>query len=164
MSKNSRSGIAAVRHIEEHEQRRLDKRFWQWIDWKEFFHMLIIWLAGAVVILTVLVASTMTDAPTDIVHSVVERLDTLSLMFSLIFSATLEQLWYDEKKAAYRVALFAELYLSVLGLIFYLVFSVLEKTMPDNIYYLGRYHFNLFYIVAVVFVVVSGFVARAYKR
>jgi len=85
-------------------------------------------------------------------------------MFSLIFSATLEQLWYDEKKAAYRVALFAELYLSVLGLIFYLVFSVLEKTMPDNIYYLGRYHFNLFYIVAVVFVVVSGFVARAYKR
>ena len=164
MSKNSRSGIAAVRHIEELEQRRLDKHFWKRIDWKEFFHMVVIWLAGAVVILTVLVALTMIDGPTDIVHSVIERLDTLSLMFSLIFSATLEQLWYDEKKAAYRVALFAELYLSVLGLIFYLVFSVLEKTMPGNIYYTGRFRFNLFYIIAVVVVVVLGFVARAYKR
>ena len=164
MLKNSSSGIAAVRHIEEHEQRRLDKRFWQRIDWKEFFHMLVIWLFGAVVILTVLVAITMTDNPEDIVQSVIERLDTLSLMFSLIFSATLEQLWYDEKRAAYRFSMFAELYLSVLGLIFYLLFSVLEKTMPYNIFYLARYNFNLFYIIAVVFVVVSGFIVRAYKR
>lgn len=164
MSKTSKSGIAAIRHVEQHERDYLKQSFWRCIDWKEFLHMFFIWLSGAVVILTVLVAITLTDGPTDIVHNVIERLDTLSLMFSLIFSATLEQLWYYKQRAHYIFTLFAELYLSLLGLIMYLQFSIVEKISPTNIYYLGRYHFNLFYIVAVVFVVVLGFLARAYKR
>lgn len=164
MHKINQTGKSAVNHVESFEKANLKISIWSCFDWGEFLHMFLVWLVGALIIVLVLVGITVFDQPSDLPYAVIMRLDTLSLMFSLVFSAALEQIWYNRKGIKYKMTQIAEVLLSFVGLIFYLVYSVMEKISPNNSYYVNRYNFQLIYIIAVVVVVVLGFLARAYKE
>lgn len=133
----------------------------QKFNWEEFWHLSLGWIISAIIIIAVLIGLTMAEQSENLAKDVIMRLDTLSLMFSLVLSAGLEQVWNTKKHWKYKLTQFGELTLAFLGLIFYLVFSLLNSLKPDNPYLQWRFGVHLAYIVVSFIVIMGGFIARA---
>lgn len=131
-------------------------------NWEEFWHLFMGWFISAIVIFAVLFGLTMAEKSEDLVRDVILRLDTLSLMFSLVLSAGLEQMWNNKKHWKYKMTQYGELALALIGLILYLVYSLMYILDANNPYLQSRFYVHLFYIIVSTIVVVGGFVARAF--
>lgn len=130
-------------------------------DWKEFWHMLVIWFLSGVIILLVLIALTMAEGSTNLWVDVVARIDTLSLMFSLVLSALLEQMWNAIENVAYNFTKIIGVILAVAGLVMYLLFSILQLHDDANPYLQEMFGINLGYIIVSVLFVICSFATRA---
>ena len=131
------------------------------IDWPEFWHLFISWFISGLIILMVLVILTMAEESNDLWKDIVIRIDTISLVFSLVLSAGLEQVWNNKKRWRYKLTQVGELTLAILGLVLYLAYSLWDIYDPSNKYYNDRFGFNIFYIVLSVICVIIGFIMRA---
>lgn len=132
------------------------------IDWREFWHLFFGWFISALVIIVILIILTMAERSQDIPRDVILRLDTLSLMFSLVLSAGLEQVWNNKKQWIYKLTQYAEIALAFIGLALYLSYSLLNVLDSENPYLQERYGVHLFYIITSIIIVNAGFFARAY--
>ncbi len=131
------------------------------IDWPEFWHLFISWFISGLIIFMVLVILTMAEGSNDLWKDIIIRIDTISLVFSLVLSAGLEQVWNNKKRWKYKLTQVGELALAVLGLVLYLAYSLWDIYDPFNKYYNNRFEFNIFYIVLSVICVILGFIMRA---
>ena len=109
----------------------------------------------------VLVILTMAEDSNDLWKDIIIRIDTISLVFSLVLSAGLEQVWNNKKRWKYKLTQVGELALAVLGLVLYLAYSLWDIYDPSNKYYNDRFGFNIFYILLSVICVILGFIMRA---
>ena len=131
-------------------------------DWKEFWHMSTIWFLSGVIIFIVLIAITMAESSQNIWIDVIKKIDTLSLMFSLVLSALMEQMWNNKKSAAYKFTQVFGIIIAVIGLVLYLLFSILNIYNENNSYLQNIYGINLGYIIVSVVYVMVSFIARAF--
>lgn len=131
------------------------------IDWGEFWHLFCGWFISALIIVVVLTILTMAERSQNIPRDVILRLDTLSLMFSLVLSAGLEQVWNNKKQWIYKLTLYAELALAFIGLALYLYYSISKVLDPENPYLQERFGVHLFYIITSIMIVITGFFSRA---
>lgn len=130
-------------------------------DWPEFWHMTISWFVSGLMVFVVLIILTMATKPTDFWKDIVNRIDTISLVFSLVLSAGLEQVWNNKKQWKYKLTQIGELALAILGLILYLTYSLWAIYDPCNPYYIQRFWVNIIYILFSIVFVVFGFAMRA---
>lgn len=154
------TGMQAVHQVEKGEQTEhinIHK-----FNWEEFWHLFFGWLISAVVIVIVLIALTMAEKSENLVIDVILRLDTLSLTFSLVLSAGLEQVWNNKKHWKYKLTQYAELTLALIGLVLYLTYSLMMIFDENNPYLLERFNVHLLYVIVSTLVVIGGFVARAF--
>lgn len=153
----------AVKHVSDGEARKFvnNKISHRKIDWKEFAHLFTSWFICGIVICAVLMILTMSEKSDDLFKDMVIRIDTISLMFSLVLSAGLEQVWNIKKDWKYKFSQIAELVLAIVGLIMYLAYSLWDIYDPQNLYYKDRFWMNLIYIVLSFICVVIGFIMRA---
>lgn len=156
----STTGRKAVDLVEQGERTATVKsrRF----NWEEFWHLFLGWFISATVIFIVLFGLAMAEKSENLVKDVILRLDTLSLMFSLVLSAGLEQVWNNKKQWKYKLTQYGELALALIGLVLYLVYSLIFIFDSTNPYLQSRFGVHLFYIIVSTVVVVGGFVARAF--
>lgn len=159
---SSTTGRKAVDLVEQGEKAATTKA--RGFNWEEFWHLFLGWFISAAVILTVLVGLTMAEKSEDLVKDVILRLDTLSLMFSLVLSAGLEQVWNNKKHWKYKLTQYGELTLALIGLVLYLVYSLMFILDSTNPYLQSRFGVHLSYIIVSTVVVVGGFAARAFPE
>lgn len=146
------------------DKKNTPKRHWSsGYDLQEFMKMLMIWLACGVTIFIVLIVIEMLNDPEDLIRNVVMRTDTISLVFSLVLSAALEQIWNGKDNVKYRVSQVIEIMLAAIGLILYTAYSFMEKLVPENSYYTGRMWVNIVYIISSILCVIFGFLMRSKK-
>ncbi len=131
------------------------------IDWSEFGRMILSWFVSGFVIFVILLILTMADKSTDLWKDTILRIDTISLFFSLVLSATLEQVWNNKKQIKYKITQIGELILSTLGLIMYLTYSLWNIYDPCNPYFTNQFAINLIYIIISTVFVIIGFLIRA---
>lgn len=138
------------------------------IDWQEFWHLFISWGASGLIIFVVLLILTMADRSTEglschtnLWNDIIIRIDTISLVFSLVLSAGLEQVWNNKRQWKYKFTQIGDLALAIIGLILYLTYSLWAIYDPYNPYYTGRLWVNICYIIFSVIFVVFGFIMRA---
>lgn len=159
---SSTTGRKAVDLVEQGEKTTTAKL--RGFNWEEFWHLFLGWFISAVVIFTVLFGLTMAEKSENLVKDVILRLDTLSLMFSLVLSAGLEQVWNNKKHWKYKLTQYGELTLALIGLVLYLVYSLMFILDSTNPYLQSRFGVHLFYIIVSTVVVVGGFAARAFPE
>ena len=131
------------------------------IDWEEFCHLLISWLVSGIVIFAVLLILTMAEKSEDLFRDMVMRIDTVSLVFSLVLSAGLEQVWNNKETWKYKLTQIGEVFLASIGLIMYLTYSFWNLYDPENLYFKSRFWGNLLYIFTSFICVLVGFVMRS---
>lgn len=131
-------------------------------DWSEFLHLSITWFVGAFAIFAVLFALTMVERSNNLIKDVILRLDTLSLMFSLVLSAGLEQVWNNKNHWKYKLTQYGELTLAFIGLVLYTVYSTMYILDPQNPYLQDRFGVHLCYIIISTILVITGFVIRCF--
>ena len=131
------------------------------IDWQEFWHLFISWGTSGLIIFIVLLILTMSDRSDNLLYNTIIRIDTISLVFSLVLSAGLEQLWNNKRQLKYKLVLIAELILATFGLILYLTYSLWAIYDPSNPYFTERFGVNLLYIIFTIICAAVGFVTRA---
>lgn len=130
-------------------------------NWNEFVHLLLCWLISAAVIFTILIVLTMAESSENLMKDVILRLDTLSLMFSLILSAGLEQMWNNKSQLKFKIIMFLEIGMAIVGLLLYLAYSMLSIIQPENVYLQNRFIVHLLYVIFGIIVVIVGFVVRS---
>lgn len=137
------------------------------VNWDEFIHLSLTWFVSAFAIAAVLVILSLEEQSTNLFYDVINRIDTLSLMFSLVLSAALEQMWNHKKSKMFQYTLAGELILVIGGLIWYLVCSIHEIQLknPDlaeniNPVYIDRFWVHAVYITLSVCCVFVGFLSR----
>lgn len=133
------------------------------VDWGEFGHLLLTWIISASIIFIVLLILECVNDPKDLFTEVILRTDTLSLMFSLVLSAGLDQVWNNKKNWKYKLTLCGEITLSFVGLILYLSYSLIEILDKENPYLQtqSRLWIHSSYIIISTIVVICGFYVRA---
>lgn len=131
------------------------------IDGEEFWHLFISWLISGIVICAVLIILTMAENSNNLFKDMIMRIDTVSLMFSLVLSAGLEQIWNNKKIWKYKLTQIGEVFLAIIGLIMYLAYSLWDLYDPENLYFKSRFWGNLLYILASFICVLVGFFMRS---
>ena len=158
-------GERAVQKVEEGEASPGKKK--KIFNWEEFWHLFSVWLFSAVVVFFVLFMLTMaenTGGSKSLLKDVIIRLDTLSLMFSLVLSAGLEQVWNNKRQLKYKITMLLEMGLAIIGLLLYLTYSLMNITDPNNLYLTSRFGAHAFYVALSILVVIGGFIVRAYEE
>lgn len=155
-------GMIAVCHVEGGEKRaaKATKKAKK-IDWNEFWHLFVIWVVSGFFVFIVVLVLSMAEDPEKLWVHLISRVDTLSLMFSLVLSAALEQMWSPRKVFGYKFTQFAELFLAGVGLVFYLGYSLIMYYDQKNTYLNTCFNVNLTYIILSIFFVIVGFLTRS---
>lgn len=134
-------------------------------NWKEFGKFVGIWLLTATILFGALIIITIVSGSTDIFGDTIKEVDTLNMMFSLVLSALLEQIWSHDgdKGGLYNITLGFEGLLTILGGMLFMAYSIIEILQPANILLERAFWINLGYIIASTIVVILGFVSRSLK-
>ena len=132
-------------------------------DLSEFGRFVGIWLFTAAVLFGALTIITVVRGERNIVRSTIGEVDTLSMMFSLVLSALLEQIWSRgvNKGKLYGFTLGVEGVFVILGGMLFTAYSIVKITNPENQLLRFSFELNVGYIVASTIVVVLGFLSRA---
>lgn len=153
--------------VYENGRKDRENTFWKSINWDEFIHLSLIWLVSALLVAIVLVFLTLEEKSTNLFHDVMNRTDTLSLMFSLVLSATLEQMWNHKNSKMHQVTLACEVLLMGIGLGWYLICSIHEIQLADpefsgyvNPVFTERFWVHTVYVILSVCCVFLGFLSR----
>lgn len=127
------------------------------INWKKFIHFSLVWLVSVIILFMVSFAFEMVKESKHLFMDVILRVDTLSLMFSLILSIILDRFWNFRNNFDQKVMLSIQLIVCIVGLIFYIIYSIFEITNPQNIYFQSRLSIHILYIILSVIVAFVGF-------
>lgn len=184
-SKYSNTADVMVRLVQEGEETvggsYKQKRESLKCDRAEFSQLLLIWLLSAgimVIALGIILVFKGFDA---FWRDLICQTDTLCLMFSLVLSATLEQVWNNKREVKFKLVMVAEILLSILGLLFYSVRCIAEIIITqitvaksyDTLEELGLkfgsffndehflYEFNILYVCIGTVLVIYGFYLRS---
>lgn len=132
-------------------------------DVSQFGKFLGVWVVTAVVLFASLMIIILVKGSSDIIHDAIQGVDALNMMFSLVLSALLEQIWSkkDSSGLLYNITLGVESILTITGAMLFIAYSIVEITSPENILLVQSFKINVGYIVASVAVVVLGFLSRA---
>ena len=130
--------------------------------WNEFWKFVGIWIATAVVLFAALLLITIVSGSDKIIQDTIKEVDTLNMMFSLVLSALLEQIWSKNSQGwLYNFTLGAEGGLTVIGGMLFMAYSIVEQTDADNGLMQLSFELNVGYIIISVIVVLLGFFSRA---
>lgn len=139
-------------------------------SWNEFFHLSLTWVFSAFTVALVLFVATLYRHPEKLFYDLIVQIDTLSLMFSLVLSAALEQVWNNKQQLRFKITQFLELALAVFGLVWYLSYSIdesinqLVETPAMSLSESTLFAVHLGYIIISVIVVMVGFVIRSFEN
>lgn len=122
-----------------------------------------IWLITALVLLGALVFITIVRGSSNILHDTIKEVDALNMMFSLVLSALLEQIWSRAANGGklYNITLGVEGVLTVLGGMLFVAYSIVKITDPVNQLLKFSFELNLGYIIISTITVLLGFLSRA---
>lgn len=130
--------------------------------WNEFWKFVGIWIVTAVVLFVALLLITIVSGSDQIIHDTIKEVDTLNMMFSLVLSALLEQIWSKNSQGGlYNFTLGAEGGLTVIGGMLFIAYSIVEQTDADNVLMQLSFELNVGYIIISIIVVLLGFFSRA---
>lgn len=148
----------------------------QSFDWTEFARSLVTYIFTAVIMLVALSTITLFDTgQTDFWTNLLQKIDTLSLMFSLMLSAALEQMWNNKRKLRFKITMLVEVALAALGLMWYCARSIADiivsQKQADMVFTFETFFqdnqnmlmFNKGYIIVGCIVIIFGFGLRAFK-
>lgn len=173
--KESKISKIALEQVEEREDSdesaNNNKSNW---DWEELFHSASVYVFIIILMVVGLAIITLFNTGTDkFLLNLLKRNDTLNLMFSLILSAALEQLWNNKRELKYKITLLLELLLTIVGFIWYIVRSIAEIIILNKAegalyafesFFLNdqnMFMLNVFYIIFGFVVIICGFVVKA---
>lgn len=130
--------------------------------WNDFGKFVGIWLIIAIVLLGALVFVTIVRGSSNVFRDTIKEVDTLNMMFSLVLSALLEQIWSKPTNSGnlYNVTLGVEGVLTILGGMLFMAYSIVKITDPTNQLLQYSFNLNIVYIIASTVVVLLGFLSR----
>lgn len=173
----SETASVALAHVEQGEDAnttRRDKK--NRFDFEDFLRSIITYLAIAIMMFAALALLTLFDTGTvDFGTNMFRRIDVLNLMFSLILSAALEQIWNNKRELRYKITMILEVVLSALGFIWYIARSfadiIIQKSTDteyvfESFFQDGKtmFWFNVLYTIVGAIVIICGFAFRAYRE
>ncbi len=130
--------------------------------WHELGKFVGIWIITAVVLFSALLFITIVSGSSDIMYDTIREVDTLNMMFSLVLSAFLEQMWSKNSKGGlYSFTLGVEGALTVVGGMLFMAYSIVEKTDVNNQLIKLSFELNVGYIITSIIVILLGFFSRA---
>lgn len=132
-------------------------------EFSRFSRFLGIWLITAFVLFASLIIIMTVKGSSNIIHDTIQDIDALNVMFSLVLSALLEQIWSKEDGAGllYNITLGAEGILTLVGAMLFIAYSIVEITSPENRLLTLSFEINVGYIIASAVGVILGFGSRA---
>lgn len=134
-------------------------------DLNEFWKFVGIWLVTAAVLFFALLLITIVSGSGKIIRDTIKEVDTLNMMFSLVLSALLEQIWSKNGKGGlYSFTLGVEGGLTIIGGMLFMAYSIVEKTDADNLLLQLSFELNVGYIIISIIVVLLCFVSRAIRE
>lgn len=132
-------------------------------DGDEFAKFVGIWLITAAILFGALMIITIVKGSENLFRDTIKEVDTLNMMFSLVLSALLEQIWSKDvnKGKLYSFTLGVEGVLTVIGAMLFIAYSIAKVVAPQNDLLEISFELNLGYIIASMIVVLLGFVSRS---
>lgn len=168
----------AVRHVEQGEDAVKTNSVKKSIfDKEEFIRSVATYIAIAGLMFFALALLTLFNTGTNAFWTnLFQKIDTLNLMFSLVLSAALEQMWNNKRELKYKITMILEVVLSVFGFIWFFARSFAEIMIShksaETTYVFEPFFqnsnnmlwFNVLYIVVGAIVIVCGFAFRANRE
>lgn len=143
------------------ENRNIGKPIY-YCKWNEFWKFVGIWIVTAVVLFVALLLITIVSGSNNIVQDTIREVDTLNMMFFLVLSALLEQIWSKNSQGGlYNFTLGAEGGLTIVGGMLFIAYSIVEQTDANNVLMQLSFELNVGYIIISIIVVLLGFFSRA---
>lgn len=134
-------------------------------NWQEFGKFVIIWIITATILFFALFCITIVRGSDYIIYDTIKEVDTLNMMFSLVLSALLEQMWSKNGKGGlYKITLATEGGLTIAGGMLFMAYSIVEITDMDNQLKQMSFEINMGYIIISIIVVLLGFFSRAIRE
>lgn len=131
-------------------------------DWQEFGKFVGIWIITAAILFIALLLITVVSGSHNILRDTIKEVDTLNMMFSLVLSALLEQIWSKNGKSGlYNFTLGVEGGLTIVGAMLFMAYSIVEITDKDNQLKQVAFELNVGYIIISIIVVLLSFLSRA---
>ena len=132
-------------------------------DFREFGKFVGIWLVTAIVLFGSLVIITVVKGSLDVFRDTIKEVDALNMMFSLVLSALLEQIWSKEadKSWLYSITLGIEGILTLIGAMLFMAYSIIKITDPQKKKLQKSFELNVGYIIVSVSIVILGFLSRS---
>lgn len=133
-------------------------------DWHEFGKFVGIWVITAAVLFGALLIITIVKESNNIIYDTIKEIDTLNMMFSLVLSALLEQIWSktkEDKSGLYNFTLGMEGLLTIMGGMLFVAYSIIRIINPNNRLLQLSFELNVGYIICSTIVVLLGFFSRA---
>lgn len=131
-------------------------------DWHELGKFIGIWIITAVVLFGSLMIITIVRGSINIICDTIKEVDALNMMFSLVLSALLEQIWSKNGRGGlYSFTLGVEGVLTIVGGMLFMAYSIIRIISPDNQLLQLSFEINIGYIIVSIIVVLLGFFSRA---
>lgn len=166
--------VEAVKHVEQGENTiGTTSDTGSSSDKEEFIHSVVTYVTIAVIMFFALAVLTLFDTGTaDFWINLLQKIDTLNLMFSLVLSAALEQMWNNKRALKFKITMILELVLASLGFIWFFARSfanimILHNNEGDPYIFesffqnkINMLTFNTLYIIIGTIVIIFGFAFR----
>lgn len=136
-------------------------------DWHEFGKFVGIWIVTEFVLFAALLIITIVGDSENIMHDTIKGEDTLNMMFSLVLSALLEQIWSKNKNngnGLYSFTLCVEGILTIIGGMLFVAYSIMQIVNPCNRLLQWSFWLNVIYIICSTIFVLLGFLSRAIRE
>lgn len=134
-------------------------------DWHEFCKFVGIWSITAIILFFALMIITFIESPNNIINNTIKKVDTLNMMFSLVLSALLEQIWSKNSRGGlYSFTLGMEGLLTIIGGMLFVAYSIVEILNPKHDLLRSSFTLNIIYIIISTIVVLMGFFSRAISK
>lgn len=131
-------------------------------DWRELGKFVSIWMITAVILFVALLFITIVRGSHNVIYDTIKNVDTLNMMFSLVLSAFLEQMWSKNGKGwLHSFTLAVEVVLTVIGSMLFVTYSIVEITDAENRLLQLSFGLNVGYIIFSIIVVLMSFFSRA---
>lgn len=162
-TKEKDMGQIAVKIASSGEKRNIGRPVYVF-DWKEFGKFVGIWMITACVLFVALLFITIAHGSKNVIFETIREVNTLNMMFSLVLSAFLEQMWSKNGKSGlYSFTLGVEGGLTIIGGMLFVAYSIVEEDQGNQLMQLS-FGLNMGYIMISIIVVLLGFISRAIRE
>lgn len=133
-------------------------------DWHDFFKFVGIWIITSTVLFCALIIITIVNGSSNIIYDTIKDTNTLNIVFSLVLSALLEQIWSKNGKTGlYDFTLGFEGVLAIIGGMLFMAYSIVQTLTLTNKLLQLSFYFNVGYIIISTIVVLMGFFSRSIR-